>query len=39
MQTKFLPEQLHAPAALSRHIKGSFDPRGILNPGRMTGAV
>ncbi len=34
----FHPEP-EALAALSRRIKESFDPRGILNPGRMTGAV
>ncbi len=29
------PAGLQAPDALARAIKASFDPRGILNPGRM----
>ena len=29
------PPESSALAALTRRIKGNFDPRGVLNPGRM----
>jgi glycolate oxidase FAD binding subunit len=32
-------EEPPARAALTRAIKGNFDPRGILNPGRMFDGV
>ena len=32
------PPQADGVAALSRRIKDQFDPRGILNPGRMEAA-
>jgi glycolate oxidase FAD binding subunit len=34
----FQPLETHI-AALTRRVKGSFDPKGILNPGRMWAGV
>lgn len=34
-----LPEEPPALAALTRRVKAAFDPRGVLNPGRMVAGV